>query len=86
MQHFFLFIVDFVGNAYSEKHSSVAQRKDSCLAFPHCCTRQTKEPRKGGEKNTPFLRAIKQSVVKSVRQYSAAKERGTASKMPTAWP
>lgn len=42
-----------------------------------------RNPERKEKKNAPFLRAIKQSVVKSVRQRSAVKERGT-SKVPTA--
>jgi len=58
--------------------------QDSCLACSHCCRHQAKEPRKQGEKNAPFLRAIGQTVVKSVRQCSAVKEHGTGNEGPTA--
>lgn len=60
------------------------QRTDSCLAYAHCGTHiRLKEHRKEGEKKTsPFLKAIKQSAVKSVRQHSAVKKHVTGSKAP----
>lgn len=59
--------------------------KDSCLAYAHCCTHQAKGTQKEGEKKTiPFLRAIKQSAVKFVRQRSAVKKHDSGSKVPIA--
>lgn len=43
-----------------------------------------RNPERKEKKKAPFLRAIKQSVEKSVRQHSAVIERGTGRKVPTA--
>lgn len=75
---FFLFTIHSVGYASFIQESRAEQHKGRTavlhvLIAAHIKLRNPE--RKENKQNAPFLRAIKQSVVKSARQRSAVKER-----------
>lgn len=78
MQNFFLFTIHSVGYASFVQKSTAEQHKGRTavlhvLIVAHIKLRNPE--RKKNKQNAPFLRAIKQSVVKSARQRSAVKKR-----------